>query len=82
MFNDKQHSISGAATTITSSDLTADFALVSHTNGKVDVSTISTTPLGYLSDVKANQTTCYLNSEVNALLNGKQATTTGGATTI
>lgn len=49
--NGKQVTITGAATTITASDLTASRALVSDTNGKVGVSTVTTTELGYLSGV-------------------------------
>jgi hypothetical protein len=50
----KQDTITGAATTITSSDLTADRALLSDTNGKVAASSITTTELGYLSGVTSN----------------------------
>ena len=47
----KQDAITGAATTITSSDLTASRALVSNGSGKVAVSSVTSTELGYLSGV-------------------------------
>lgn len=50
----KQSSITGAATTIVSSNLTANRALVSNSSGKVAVSTISSTELGYLGGVTSN----------------------------
>ena len=71
--NGKQASITGAATTITSSDLTASRALVSNASGKVAVSSATSTELGYLSGVTSN---------VQTQLNGKQASITGGASTI
>lgn len=50
-FNGKQSSITGAATSITSSNLTASRALVSDGSGKVSVSSTTSTELGYLSGV-------------------------------
>lgn len=50
----KQNTITGAATTITSSDLTASRALVSNASGKVAVSDITSTELGYLDGVTSN----------------------------
>lgn len=47
----KQATITGAATTITSSNLTASRALVSDANGKVAVSAVTSTELGYLDGV-------------------------------
>lgn len=49
--NGKQASITGGATTITSSNLTASRALVSDSNGKVAVSAVTSTELGYLDGV-------------------------------
>ena len=46
-----QATITGAATTITSSDLTASKALVSDGSGKVAVSSVTSTELGYVSGV-------------------------------
>lgn len=47
----KQATITGAATTITSSNLTASRVLISNSNGKVAVSSVTSTELGYLSGV-------------------------------
>ena len=47
----KQATITGGATTITSSNLTASRALASDASGKVAVSTVTSTELGYLSGV-------------------------------
>ena len=47
----KEATITGAATTITSNDLTAEYALVSDSNGKVAVSSVTATELGYVSGV-------------------------------
>ena len=56
-----QASITGAATSITSSDLTASRALVSNSSGKVAVSSITSTKLGYLTDVTSN-----IQAQINA----------------
>ena len=50
----KQSTITGAATTITGSNLTASRALVSDSSGKVAVSDITATELGYLDGVTSN----------------------------
>ena len=50
----KQNKITGAATTITDSNLTANRALVSNASGKVAVSDITSTELGYLDGAKSN----------------------------
>lgn len=52
--NGKQATITGAATTIASANLTASRVLVSDASGKVTVSTVTPTQLGYLSDVTSN----------------------------
>ena len=49
--NNKQASVTGAATTITSADLTASRALVSNASGKVAVSSTTSTELGYVHGV-------------------------------
>lgn len=71
-FSSKQNAITGAATTITSSDLTASRVLVSDASGKVSAASVTATTLGFLDAT----------SSVQTQLNGKQATITGGATTI
>ena len=65
--------IAGAVSTITTSDLTASRALVSGSGGKVEVSAVTSTELGYLDGVS---------SAIQTQLNAKQATITGAATTI
>ncbi len=50
----KQPTITGAATTITSDNLTTGKVLISDSNGKVAVSDITSTELGYLNDVSSN----------------------------
>jgi hypothetical protein len=69
-FNNKQPTITGAATTITTSDLTASRVLVSDASGKVAANTVTTTTLGYLDATSSIQTQ----------LNGKQATLTNPVT--
>ena len=69
----KQATITGGATTITSSDLTASRALTSNGSGKVAVSSVTSTELGYVSGVT---------SAIQTQLDAKQPTITGSATTI
>lgn len=69
----KQNNITGGASTITTSNLTTNRALVSDGSGKVAVSAVTNTELGYLDGVT---------SAIQTQLNGKQATITGGASTI
>jgi fructose-specific component phosphotransferase system IIB-like protein len=49
--NGKQATITGAATTITTANLTASRALVSDSSGKVAVSAVTSTEVGYLDGV-------------------------------
>ena len=60
----KQATITGAATTIDDTDLTASLALVSNASGKVAVSSVTDTELGYVSGVT---------SGIQTQLDGKQA---------
>ena len=60
----KQATITGAATTITSSNLTEERVLISNDTGKVAVSDVTTTELNYLDGVTSN---------VQTQLNGKSA---------
>ena len=69
----KQATITGAATTIDDADLTASRALVSSGSGKVGVSDVTSTELGYLDGVT---------SAIQTQLDAKQATITGSASTI
>lgn len=55
--NGKQATITGAATTVTTANLTANRALLSDASGKITISTVTNTELGYSSGVtKALQT--------------------------
>ena len=61
-FNSKQNAITGAATTITTANLTASRALVSDGVGKVAVSAVTATELGYVSGATSN-----LQAQITAL---------------
>lgn len=63
----KQATVTGAATTITGSNLTASRALISNSSGKVAVSDITAAELSCLDGVTSN---------VQTQLNGKQSTIT------
>lgn len=52
--NAKQATITGAATTIDDANLTANRALISNGSGKVAVSAVTSTELGYLDGVTSN----------------------------
>ena len=62
----KQATITGAATTIDDADLTVDKALISDASGKVAVSPVSSTELGYLDGVTSNIQT-QLDSKLDSL---------------
>ena len=57
----KQPTITGAATTITSSNLTASRAVVSDSSGKVAISATTATEIGYLSGVTSSVQTQFSN---------------------
>ena len=63
--NAKQATITGAATTVVSSDLAFSRALISNAIGKIAASTVTDTELGYVSGVT---------SAIQTQLNAKQAT--------
>ena len=73
LINDKEDTITGAATTITGANLTASKAVISNSSGKVAVSTTSDTELGYVSGVT---------SAIQTQIDAKENTITGAATTI
>lgn len=79
--NSKQNTITGAATTITTANLTENRVLVSNASGKVDESSVTSTELGFLSGVTSSvQTqltalTTALNGKVDALESGPSAGT-------
>lgn len=64
----KQDTITGAATTIASNNLTANKAVISDNNGKVAVSNVTSTELGYVSGVTSAIQT-QINNEVQARTN-------------
>ena len=68
--------ITGAATTIDTEDLTASRALISNSSGKVAVSAITSTELGYLDGVSSNIQT-QLNTKVTSSGVTSVATGTG-----
>ena len=63
----KEPTITGGATSITASNLTASRALISDTNGKVSVSPVTATELGYVDGVT---------SAIQTQINSKQDTLT------
>jgi len=73
--NGKQATITGAATTIDDSNLTASRALVSNGSGKVAVSAVTSTELGYLDGVTAavqtqiNTKSKYYTAEITTVSN-------------
>ena len=69
----KQATITGAATTIASSDLTASRALISNSSGKVEVSDVTSTELGYLDGVSSA-----VQTQLNSKLSSSGNITTGG----
>ena len=69
--NGKQATVTGGASTITSSNLTANRALVSNGSGKVAVSAVTSTELGYLDGVTSN---------IQTQINGKAPSYTYGTT--
>jgi hypothetical protein len=73
VIDSKQPVLTGAASSIASNNLLASRALLSDANGKVGVSTATSTELGFLSGTT---------SGVQTQLNAKQAIITGAASTI
>lgn len=75
----KQDIITGSATTITDTDLTANRALITNGSGKVAVSNATSTELGYLTGVTSNIQT-QLNSKAKAYTYGTTDLTDGVST--
>ena len=69
----KQDTITGGATTITSSDLTVSRALVSNASGKVAVATTTSTELGYVNGVTSAIQT-QIDSKTNKLVTANRQT--------
>jgi hypothetical protein len=70
--NAKQDTITGAATTITGANLTTDRALTSNGSGKVAVSAVTSTELGYVSGV-----TSAIQTQLDAKIANSLLTTRG-----
>lgn len=75
----KQNTITGGATTITSSNLTASRVLVSNSSGKVAVSSITSTQLGYLNGVTSSIQTQLNTIKANCIYRGVCFTSAGTA---
>ena len=54
--NDKEDEITGAATTVTSANLTSDRVLLSDASGKISASDVTATTLAYLDPTSSMQT--------------------------
>lgn len=75
----KQNTITGGATTITSSNLTASRVLVSNSSGKVAVSSITSAQLGYLNGVTSSIQTQLNTIKANCIYRGVCFTSAGTA---
>lgn len=75
----KQNTITGGATTITSSNLTASRVLVSNSSGKVAVSSITSAQLGYLNGVTSSIQTQLNTIKANCIYRGVCSTSANTA---
>ena len=73
--NSKQDTVVGGASTITENNLTASRALISNSSGKVAVSTVTSTELGYLDGVTSN-----IQTQLNKKLETAPVTSVNGKT--
>ena len=71
----KQDTVVGGASTITEDNLTANRALVSNSSGKVSVSSVTSTELGYLDGVTSN-----VQTQLNKKLESAPVTSVNGKT--
>ena len=71
----KQDTVVGGASTITADNLTANRALVSNSSGKVAVSNVTSTELGYLDGVTSN-----IQTQLNKKLESVPVTSVNGKT--
>ncbi len=80
-FGTKQATITGAASTVTSLDLSPNFAVISNAGGKLDVSPTSSTALGYISnltsDAQSQISTTLVGSATSATLQAPTPTEDG-----
>ena len=84
LFNYISSKLSGAISTILTSNLSTDLALVSDSNGKVSTSTVTSTQLGYLSNVTSDVQNQLSEKQTKTLITpltiaGVQQTTVEGA---
>lgn len=70
----KQDAITGAATTILTSNLTSNRAVISNGSGKIDISAVTSTELGYLSGATSN-----IQTQINTITDKAFNTLTDGA---
>lgn len=78
LVNTKQNIITGAATTIDTENLTTNRALVSDASGKVAVSAVTSTELGYLDGVTSNVQTQLNSKAANGHTHNYAGSTTPG----
>jgi hypothetical protein len=79
--NAKQATITGAATTVVAANLTASRAVISNGSGKIDISTTTSTELGYVSGVTSaiqTQIDTKLTVNLTGPVNGAVLYRTGG----
>jgi len=82
-FNGKQDAITGAASTVTTSNLTANRAVISNASGKIATNSVTDTELGYLSGVTSaiqTQLNSKIASSVSFINNVLAQALTGAAT--
>ena len=79
LLGEKQNTITGGATTITSSNLTASRVLVSNSSGKVAVSSITSAQLGYLNGVTSSIQTQLNTIKANCIYRGVCSTSANTA---
>jgi hypothetical protein len=78
--NSKQNNITGTASSITTTNLTADKVMITDSLQKATVSSISSIELGYLTDTSTNINTNFINT--SNWINSKQNNITGTASSI
>lgn len=81
----KQDTITGAATTVTTTDLTGSRVLVSNPGGKIAVSAVTTTEVGYLVGVTSDiqtQLNAKLSTSSSVIYNSLGQTITGAASPV
>jgi hypothetical protein len=77
----KQATITGAASTITTTDLTGSRVVVSNPGGKIAVSAVTTTEIGYVSGVTSDIQTQLNNRLINQIWNFQTANVINASTT-